>query len=118
MTRRGLLKSFAAMLAGGAVLVRRAQASTVGVGYMDVERCIREGWHPATVYCDGVEIEDCVRFDDRAGWVEYFVHDANDQYIISRPLDGIVTGRRYGCVQFVPNRLSVRRSTSRMVFGP
>jgi hypothetical protein len=72
-------------------------------GFVDVQRAFDCGWIPATVYLDGAEVKKCVRLDDRAGWVEAHVLDAEGNSQLNATNDGALVERRYGRVRFVPN---------------
>lgn len=100
MTRRTLLGAFLGFVTGAALSLR---AATRGLGYVDVERAVAEGWFPCTVYLDGIEVEECVAFNDREGWVEANVLDGDGraQYDIYR--DTVLKERRYGTVTMVAN---------------
>lgn len=105
LSRRGFLGTIAAIPVLGKLIAQDTY------GFVDVERADALGIWPCRVFVDGVEIDDCLSFNDREGWAEYFVIDAHDQYIYSRPIDGYVTGRRRGHVTVQPRSIHPGLST-------
>lgn len=70
-------------------------------GYVDVHLAQAQGWWPATVLLDGVDVSnDCRALDDRAGWVELHERDAAGHRF--RRGGAIATLQRTGHVVLIP----------------
>jgi len=83
-----------------------------GFGRVTVERARDMGWQPATVYLDGMEVDDVRDLDDGEGWVDIFVRDARGTILVSGDGDPWIR-RRHGVVQFVPNGGVMRNASER-----
>lgn len=95
MTRRALL-----MLAPFVAMVWRRRQP---FGYVDIQRALVSGWHPARVLLDGIDVSsDCMACDDSEGFVILFVRDDNGRAFIDRHTDRVATERRTGTVRFIP----------------
>lgn len=67
---------------------------TYGFGYVDVDRANVLGIADCVVFVGGVEVKDCIAFNDDEGWADIYARDRNGSLIST--VDGFVILRVVG----------------------
>lgn len=71
-------------------------------GLVTVARALAEGWLPANVFLDGVEIRDVRTLNDVEGWVEVYVKDQQGYHAVDTHENEPITERKHGVVSYIP----------------
>ena len=100
MTRRDAMK-WLTIAAGGSLVASGGQAPIQKFGYVDVSRAHANGWHPARVLLNDIDVsDDCQALDDVGGYVVLMKKNADGKHYAEHEV--VAKETRYGSVIFVP----------------
>lgn len=100
MNRRDLFKVITATVA--VAQLRSTPSTLVKYGHVTVRSAEANGWIPARVLLNGVELDEVVELNDIEGWVVVNVLDKSGHAFVVAD-DQVARTKLYGDITFQPN---------------